>query len=128
MSSTCEAAEVAVGGADRGFRHRTLVSLFTSKWSASAIETLEDGPLRFGELQRRLQGVSPKVLTQTLRRLEEFGLVNRVVYPDIPLRVEYSLTDVGRGAAELLQELRNWVDEVVRTTSPEEARDSGVGS
>ncbi|MEV7045113.1 helix-turn-helix domain-containing protein [Amycolatopsis sp. NPDC051061] len=111
MSSTCEATGAAVGGAPEEARLRTLVSLFTNKWSASAIGALEDGALRFGELQRRLRGVSPKVLTRTLRRLEEFGLVNRVVYPDIPLRVEYSLTEVGRGAAGLSRDLRNWVDE-----------------
>jgi DNA-binding HxlR family transcriptional regulator len=126
MNSTCEATGVAADRVAGGSRHRTLVSLFTNKWSALAIEALEDGPVRFGELQRRLRGVSPKVLTQTLRRLEEFGLVNRVVYPDIPLRVEYSLTDVGRGAADLLRELRNWVDEMVRASSPEEARDPGA--
>jgi DNA-binding HxlR family transcriptional regulator len=126
MSSTRGATGVAVDRVDGGSRQRTLVSLFTTKWSALAIEALEDGPLRFGELQRRLRGVSPKVLTQTLRRLEEFGLVNRVVYPDIPLRVEYSLTDVGHGAADLLRELRNWVEEIVRASSPEELRDPGV--
>ncbi len=122
MSSTCE---VAVGTTDGGSRQRALVSLFTNKWSALAIGEMEDGSLRFGELQRRLRGVSPKVLTQTLRRLEEFGLVNRVVFPDIPLRVEYSLTDVGRGAAELLRDLRNWVDEnmdeMLRASPPDEA-------
>ncbi len=118
MSSTCEATGVAAGGVDGGTRHRTLVSLFTNKWSALAMEAMEEGPVRFGELQRRLRGVSPKVLTQTLRRLEEFGLVNRVVYPDIPLRVEYSLTDVGCGAADLLRELRNWVDEMVGASPP----------
>ncbi|WAL68690.1 helix-turn-helix domain-containing protein [Amycolatopsis cynarae] len=47
----------------------------------------EDGPQRFGELQRHLQGISPKVLTQTLRRLEEFGLLDRTVYPAVPLHV-----------------------------------------
>ncbi|WP_410606519.1 winged helix-turn-helix transcriptional regulator [Amycolatopsis sp. lyj-109] len=123
MSSTCEAA---VGSVDGEARHRTLVSLFANKWSALAIGVLEDGSLRFGELQRRLGGVSPKVLTRTLRRLEEFGLVNRVVYPDIPLRVEYSLTDVGRGAGGLLRDLRNWVDEnmdeMLRASRPVETR------
>ncbi|MEA5362293.1 helix-turn-helix domain-containing protein [Amycolatopsis sp., V23-08] len=108
MNSTCA---TSVGTAEGEARQRTLVSLFTNKWSALAIGELEDGPLRFGALQRRLRGVSPKVLTHTLRRLEEFGLVNRVVYPDIPLRVEYSLTEIGRGASGLLRDLRNWVDE-----------------
>ncbi len=111
MGSTCEAAGVGVNGTDGRARRRTLVALFTNKWSALAMEVLTDGPLRFGELQRRLRGVSSKVLTQTLRRLEEFGLVNRVVYPDIPLRVEYSLTEVGQGATGLLRDLRDWVDQ-----------------
>lgn len=89
---------------------RALLDLLANKWSALAIGALEDGPRRFGELQRHLQGVSPKVLTQTLRRLEEFGLVDRTVYPVVPLHVEYSLTELGRSAAVPLRMLRSWVE------------------
>lgn len=90
---------------------RALLDLLANKWSALAIGALEDGPQRFGQLRRHLQGVSPKVLTQTLRRLEEFGLVDRTVYPVVPLHVEYSLTGLGRNAAVPLRMLRTWVED-----------------
>ncbi|GAA4663106.1 MULTISPECIES: winged helix-turn-helix transcriptional regulator [Amycolatopsis] len=89
---------------------REVLDLLANKWSALAIGALEEGPLRFGELQRRLQGVSPKVLTQTLRRLEEHGFVERTVYPAVPLHVEYSLTEPGQSVAEPLAALRSWVE------------------
>lgn len=90
---------------------RAMLDLLANKWSALAIGALEAGPRRFGDLQRCLQGVSPKVLTQTLRRLEEFGLVDRTVYPAVPLHVEYSLTGLGRSAAVPLGLLRTWVED-----------------
>ena len=90
---------------------RAMLDLLANKWSALAIGTMEEGPQRFGELQRRLQGVSPKVLTQTLRRLESSDLVIRTVYPAVPLHVEYELTALGRSAAIPLALLRSWVEE-----------------
>ncbi|MET9609600.1 helix-turn-helix domain-containing protein [Streptomyces sp. NPDC006512] len=88
-----------------------MLDLLANKWSALAIGAMEDGPQRFGALARRLEGVSPKVLTRTLRRLEEKGLVDRTVYPAVPLHVEYELTPLGRGVAEPLARLRDWVEE-----------------
>ena len=90
---------------------RAMLDLLANKWSALAIGALEDGPRRFGDLQRCLQGVSPKVLTQTLRRLEEFGILDRTVYPAVPLHVEYSLTELGKSAAVPLGLLRTWVEQ-----------------
>jgi DNA-binding HxlR family transcriptional regulator len=89
---------------------RAMLDLLANKWAALAIGALEDGPLRFGELRRRLQGVSPKVLTQTLRRLEDHGILTRVVYPAVPLHVEYSLSDLGMSAAVPLGAVRDWVE------------------
>jgi DNA-binding HxlR family transcriptional regulator len=89
---------------------RDVLDLLANKWAALAIGALEDGPLRFGELQRRLQGISPKVLTQTLRRLEENGFLHREIYPAVPLHVEYSLTDLGRSVSTPLAALRTWVE------------------
>ncbi|MFI9030260.1 winged helix-turn-helix transcriptional regulator [Streptomyces sp. NPDC053560] len=88
---------------------RTVFELLANKWTGLAITALEDGPRRFGELRRKLEGVSPKVLTQTLRRLEDHGLVDRTVYAEVPPRVEYELTPLGRGALEPLAHLRAWV-------------------
>ncbi|MGW6917954.1 winged helix-turn-helix transcriptional regulator [Kitasatospora sp. NPDC054939] len=92
---------------------RAMLDLLAGKWSALAIGALEQGPQRFGELQRSLQGVSPKVLTQTLRRLEDAALLARTVYPAVPPHVEYALTELGRGAAVPLGLLRAWVEETI---------------
>lgn len=89
---------------------RDLMDVVASKWAALAIGALADGPVRFGSLQRRLDGVSPKVLTATLRRLEDFGLIDRTVYPEVPARVEYSLTDLGRGALGPVTAMREWAE------------------
>lgn len=89
---------------------RSLLDLLANKWSALAIGALEDGPQRFGVIQRKLQGVSPKVLTQALRRLEDAGLITRTVIPAVPLHVEYELTALGRSAAVPLDGLRAWVE------------------
>ncbi|MEV7191883.1 helix-turn-helix domain-containing protein [Streptomyces sp. NPDC093510] len=104
--------------ADRHTRHdiygllcpgRAVFELLANKWTGLAITALEDGPRRFGELRRKLEGVSPKVLTRTLRRLEENGLVRRTVYAEVPPRVEYELTELGRGALAPLAHLRTWI-------------------
>ncbi len=89
---------------------RDVLDLLANKWAALAIGALEAGPLRFGELQRRLEGISPKVLTQTLRRLEEAGFLHREIFPAVPLHVEYSLTDLGRSVSVPLSSLRTWVE------------------
>lgn len=89
---------------------RELLEVVANKWSALAIGALAEGTLRFGELQRRLRGISPKVLTATLRRLEAFGLVDRQVVPAVPLHVEYSLTEVGRSAIRPVFMLREWAE------------------
>jgi len=87
---------------------RTLLDLLANKWSTLAIGALEDGPRRFGQVQRKLDGISPKVLTHTLRRLEESGFIDRTVLPAVPLHVEYALTDLGHSAAVPLAQLRAW--------------------
>jgi DNA-binding HxlR family transcriptional regulator len=87
---------------------RGLLDMVASKWTALAIGALEGEPKRFGELKRRLDGISQKMLTQTLRALERDGLVLRTVYPSVPLRVEYQLTELGRSLIEPLASLRTW--------------------
>ncbi len=87
---------------------RGVLDLLANKWTALAIGALEDGPRRFGELRRRLEGVSQKMLTQTLRDLERDGLLTRTVYPVVPLRVDYELTDLGHSVAEPLAAIRRW--------------------
>jgi DNA-binding HxlR family transcriptional regulator len=87
-----------------------VLDLLADKWNALALGALERGPLRFGAVRARLEGVSPKVLTAVLRRLETDGLVDRTVYPEVPLHVEYALTDLGRDATVPLAALRTWVE------------------
>ena len=87
-----------------------MLDLLADKWSALALGALEEGPRRFGELKRRLDGISPKVLTKVLRRLEESALIDRVVYAEVPPRVEYSLTELGHDACLPLSALRSWVE------------------
>lgn len=90
---------------------RLVLDLLADKWSALALGALQDGPLRFGVLKGKLQGISPKVLSAVLKRLEEHDLVTRTVYPSVPLHVEYELTDLGRDACVPLGALLGWVEE-----------------
>lgn len=90
---------------------RDMLDLLANKWSALALGALEDGPQRFGALRTRLQGVSPKVLTQTLRRLEDHGLIDRRIFAEVPARVEYSLTALGEDACVPLAQLRAFVED-----------------
>ena len=92
----------------RGCASRTALEVIANKWTHLAVCALRDGPMRFGELRRRLEGVTQKMLTQTLRTLERNGLVTRTLYPTIPPRVDYELTDLGRSAVGVLDEILLW--------------------
>ena len=78
------------------------------KWSVFVIMMLFDGPKRFSELKRMVAGISQRMLTLTLRGLERDGLVTRTVFPTIPPRVDYELTDLGRGLSEPVIALGEW--------------------
>jgi DNA-binding HxlR family transcriptional regulator len=81
------------------------------KWSVFVIMMLGDGPKRFNELKRMIGGISQRMLTLTLRGLERDGLVTRTVFPTIPPRVDYELTELGRGLVQPVQALGQWVFE-----------------
>jgi len=81
---------------------------FGDKWSAMVISCLEHGPRRFSEIRVPLRTVTPKVLTETLRALERDGMITRTHYPQIPPRVEYELTPLGRSLLEPLAAARTW--------------------
>ena len=87
---------------------REVLSRVGDKWSLLIIGSLDAGALRFTELQRRIDGISHRMLTQTLRSLERDGLVTRTAYAEIPPRVEYSATELGRSLAEPVLELVGW--------------------
>lgn len=78
------------------------------KWTVLVVSTLGDGPKRFNELRRALGSISQRMLTLTLRGLERDGLVSRTVFPTIPPRVDYELTDLGRSLLEPVLELGLW--------------------
>lgn len=91
---------------------RDVLDLIGSKWSVLVIGRLETGPLRFGELRRAVPGITQKMLTQTLRRLEEDGLVHRKVLAEMrPPRVEYSLSELGHTITEPLGAIRDWTEQ-----------------
>ena len=81
------------------------------KWSVFVIMMLDGGPLRFNELKRMIGGISQRMLTLTLRGLERDGLVTRTVFPTIPPRVDYELTDLGRGLSKPVEALGRWAIE-----------------
>ena len=86
----------------------TTLTLISSKWKVLIVRDLLAGTKRFGELRRSVGNVSQKVLTAQLREMEEDGLVDRKVYPEVPPRVEYSLTELGRSLEPVLSALWNW--------------------
>jgi len=85
------------------------IDIIGSKWTFLIIrDLLIDGTIRFGDLLRSLEGISPKTLSLRLRELEKFGLVNRIVYPEIPPKVEYELTEKGKNLEAVFIELKKW--------------------
>jgi DNA-binding HxlR family transcriptional regulator len=78
------------------------------KWKVVILFWLKDATLRFGELKRKIPGVSERMLTQQLRELEAHGIVQRVVYPEVPPRVEYSLTPYGRSLRPITDLMCDW--------------------
>ena len=86
----------------------TTLSLISDKWKVLILRDLMPGTKRFGELRKSIGTVTQKVLTSQLRQMEESGLVIRTVYPEVPPRVEYTLTDLGRSLDPVLDAMRNW--------------------
>ena len=86
----------------------TTLSLIGSKWEILILRDLMEGTKRFGALQRSVGKVSQKVLTAQLRRMEANGLVHREVYAEVPPRVEYSLTELGRSLQPVIEAMRTW--------------------
>ena len=88
---------------------RTVLRHVVDRWTPLVVTVLADGPSRFGELRSRIGGVTPKVLTQTLRSMERDGLVTRTQLPGVPPRVDYELTDLGRSLQAPIDALRTWI-------------------
>ncbi len=86
----------------------TTVSLIGSKWKLLIVRNLLERPWRFNELKKDLAGISQKVLTDSLRSMEEDGLITRTVYPEVPPRVEYALSELGESLKPILDSMVAW--------------------
>jgi DNA-binding HxlR family transcriptional regulator len=105
---------------------RQLLDRIGDKWTVLVIVVLTPGPLRYGDLARAIEGVSQKMLTQTLRHLERDGLVTRTVHATVPVRVDYELTDLGRSLTGPLAVLTAWAtDHLPVIEQAREAYDAG---
>jgi DNA-binding HxlR family transcriptional regulator len=87
---------------------REVLDRLGDKWSLLVIGTLRAGPLRFGELEQAIAGISQRMLTLTVKHLVEDGLVARTAYAEVPPRVEYELTELGRTLVPLVMALAEW--------------------
>ena len=89
---------------------REILEHLTHKWSVLVLHCLSEGVQRFSELRNRIEGISEKMLSQTLKILEQDGFILRTVYPEVPPKVEYQLTVLGAQAAEKMNYLINWIE------------------
>lgn len=90
---------------------RKILDRIGDKWTLYIVATLASGPHRFNELKRGINGISQRMLTLTLRGLERDGLVTRTVYPSIPPRVDYALTDLGKTLLKPVMALVSWAND-----------------
>ncbi|MED4953796.1 helix-turn-helix domain-containing protein [Paenibacillus macerans] len=106
MTSSAETKKNDISVAVCGYSK--VIEIISNKWTALIIYALENGSIRYGELERRIEAISKKMLTQTLRKLERNGLVQRHITPTVPPIVEYSLTPLGESLLQPMRELRQW--------------------
>lgn len=93
----------------------TTLMLIGDKWKVLILRDLMGGTKRFGELKKSVSGISQKVLTSNLRDMEENGLLSREVFPEVPPRVEYTLTELGKSMSPILDALAKWGTEYKQT-------------
>lgn len=87
-----------------------ILEKISDKWSILIINILLNKPFRFGELKREIGGISPKMLTQTLMKLERFGFITKCSFPVLPMKVEYSITLLGKELGTILNSLTTWTE------------------
>jgi DNA-binding HxlR family transcriptional regulator len=98
--------EIEVGA--KGCPIERAVNVLDGKWTLLILRELFTGTKRFGEMRAILKGISPKTLTERLRIMEEQGILKRTIYPEVPPRVEYSLTEYGETLRPIIDALRDW--------------------
>ncbi|MCO5065115.1 MAG: helix-turn-helix transcriptional regulator [Rhizobiaceae bacterium] len=89
---------------------RMVLDRLADKWALLILDRLEDGPFRFNHLRRDIRGISQKVLSQTLKRLERDGLLTRTVFATVPVTVEYALTPLGHTLTDTVSALAHWAE------------------
>lgn len=86
----------------------TTLNLIDNKWKILIIRDILHGPKRFGELKKSVKGISSKMLTESLRGMENDGIVSRKIYPEVPPHVEYRLSDLGESMRPIIKSMENW--------------------
>lgn len=89
---------------------RMVLDRLADKWALLVLDRLRDGPVRFNNLRRDIRGLTQKVLSQTLKRLERDGLINRTVHPTVPVSVDYALTPLGNTLTETVAAFAHWAE------------------
>lgn len=103
-------------------RSREVLDLIGDKWTIMIIRTLACDKKRFNELQRQIEGISQKVLTQSLRHMERDGLVHREIFPVVPPKVEYSLTELGKSVVDILTAVGTWAEQHIEKVDTARAK------
>jgi DNA-binding HxlR family transcriptional regulator len=104
----------------------TSQKVLTGKWSLLIMYHLSEGPVRFNELQRRLPNLTQTTLSKQLKALEADGLIHRKEYPQIPPKVEYSMSEIGRKFKIVLESLENWGNEYIEYLEMREKEETGI--
>lgn len=91
-------------------KFQAAVELIGRRWSGAVVRALLAGSVRFGEILNRVPGLSDRLLSERLRELESAGIVSRNVYPDIPVRIEYRLTEKGRELQQIVEAISGWAE------------------
>ncbi|GMK44045.1 MULTISPECIES: helix-turn-helix domain-containing protein [Paenibacillus] len=112
----------AINEEDKGSSICEVLQILGAKWAFLVLEELMNGPLRFNQLQRNVSIVKTQSLTNTVRHLENNGLVMRQVFPTVPVTVEYSLTEKGKDFQAALREMEKWVQKWGDSPNPRLSR------
>ena len=99
-------------------RYARAVSILSKRWTGLIVRVLMDGHQRFGQIAATIDGLSDRVLSERLKELEAEGIVQRLVIPDTPVRVEYALTEKGRDLERVLGEIQQWADKWEQAAQP----------
>jgi DNA-binding HxlR family transcriptional regulator len=108
---------------------RMILDRISNKWSMLILDRLQEETVRFNQLRRDVEGISQKVLSQTLKQLERDGLIRRQAFPTVPVTVEYSITELGRTLSDTVHVLTHWAEEnFAAVVQAQQAYDHKAGS